>query len=78
MTLTTHEARAHLTIVDTIDALSRCEISDWLAVRLMQAPLECFAPRCPRCRRVLSFGPRVDGLRVVKCACGARHFEAAL
>lgn len=75
MMLTTTEARAHLTIVETLDLVLADKMGSRTATHIMWRPLESFAPRC-NCRRVLMFGPVVDGTRIVACACGASHFES--
>jgi hypothetical protein len=74
--MTTTEARAHLSIIETIDRAIR-DNWHWAVTRdAVWKPLETFAPRCSACRRVLKFGPLVNGSRIVACTCGVCYFEA--
>jgi len=75
--LTTTEARAHLTIADTLAQVLDCRMHYNTALAAMWKPLEVFAPRC-NCRRVLTFGPWRDGSRQVICRCGAVYWEAQI
>lgn len=75
--LSTSEARAHLTIVDTLDKAHDNVLDYHQALNIIWRPLESFAPRC-NCRRVLKFGPWRDGSRFVACSCGVAFMEAKL
>jgi len=76
--LTTHEASAHLLIIDTIDLQRRCAISDHTGLMRMWRALESFAPRC-NCRTVLRWSAWRDGVRWANCpGCGKRHRECQI
>jgi hypothetical protein len=76
--MTTSEARAHLTIIETLALVLSDKMHHSMALDIMWKPLETFAPRC-NCRHVLRFSPWLDGLRVVKCeACGWKTLESPL
>ena len=77
MMLTTTEARAHLTIVDTLDLVLKHNLHYKHALKVMWRPLEAFAPRC-NCRLVLRFGPWMGGSRMVMCRCGVSYWESKL
>jgi hypothetical protein len=75
--MTTAEARAHVTIIDTLALVLSGRVHHSYALSVMWKPLESFAPRC-NCGLVLRFGPWLNGTRVVCCRCGATHWESKI
>ncbi len=79
MMLSPHEAKAHLAIVEALDA---AKVKKWhwtYTHSVVEQPLKAIAPRCQQCRHALAFSPWVDGLRAVRCNwCGAGWKEAPL
>jgi hypothetical protein len=76
--LSTTEARAHLTIIETLALVLADKMHHRTALHIMWKPLESFAPRC-NCRAVLRFSPWLDGLRVAKCeGCEWKTLEASM
>lgn len=70
------EAAAHLSIIETIDRAIRDDWPWFVTRDAVWKQLESFYPRCCACRRVLKYGPLVNGSRIVACACGVCYFEA--
>lgn len=76
-TMSTTEARAHLTIIDMLGLVLAKRVHPNYALTVMWKPLESFAPRC-NCGRVLRFGPWLNGTRIVACRCGVTYWESRI
>lgn len=74
--LRTAEVNAHLEILSAITSVQDLAISEETAFGILWQALTVFGrtPRC-NCGRVLSWTPRIDGVRVGKCQCGVRFWE---
>lgn len=65
--MTTTEADAHLTIIETIRDVRDNVIEESTAMGRMWRPLERFRPRCPGCRHVLAVSDWIDQVRAFRC-----------
>ncbi len=75
-TLTVHEARCHLSIIELVDAVlahprgsSERHRHEWNLYNESEVLMRDFRPRC-NCGRVLKATPMVDDVRVQYCDCG--------